>query len=724
MKGLVTKMLFPYDFEDLKQQALAPASGEIASNVYRARGYAAHTGEENVIARAYAIRELFVSHRKHLYANDRFAGSVRGLRDDFSKEELARADKICEAYPERWFWLNSDHYAANYAHFLPAGVEGTLAEIDASLKNWEGDAEKTAFLRAARITMEAFSEMILGYAEAADAMADAAANEDDRARFADIAARCRRISFAAPQNFRDALQLLWMTYVAFAYEGRFAMAFGRMDQYLYPYFARDIEAGILTEDDVVEDLASVLVKIGERCVMTGGDDVCNIAIGGVKPEDGSDATNRLSFCLIRAVRKCFIPGPNLSARLHRNTTDEFMDACLESIGTGLGYPALMNDEVNIPALLRMGYALEDCRNYCMVGCIENFMQGKQPPWSDSRFNTPLYLEYALNNGRSFLDGEKHGIETGDPDSFTSMDELIAAFTAQIRYGAENHIKAFDSYNNVADKENMQSPFLSCFCDDCIARGLDINRGGAVYKSAHAACSVGIASVADSLAAIETVVFRDHVVTLGQLRDALAADFVGYEELRQKLLDAPKYGNDNDVADKYAIWFVKIQAEIFDEYRTYDGGRFYVAIASNVQNVSAGREVGATPDGRRAMHALSDAASPMHGMDRSGPTASALSLCKPDYTLVACGTVVNQKYTPEMFANPEKRAKLGAVIRSYFLMGGQELQINCVSKDTLRDAQMHPENYESLVVRVSGFSAYYTKLEQAVQDDILSRTEHF
>ena len=712
-----------FDFSALKAEVMMPGEGRYAAPTYRAQGYAAHASDENVIARAHAIRTLFTLHRKHLYDNDRFAGSLRGMFAEIPEETAKEAAALCARYPERGFHTNSDHYCANYSHFLTRGIGGTIDDIDASLAAYADDADKTSFLSAARIAMEGFAEMILGYAEEADRKA-ASSDGEAKERFAEIASRCRRVAGGAPESFADALQLVWFTYVAFAYEGRYAMAFGRLDQYLYPFYEKDLALGLVTEESVTDDFASVFIKIGERRSLCGGDDVSNIAIGGVKPEDGTDATNALSYCILRAVRRCFIPGPNLSARIHKDTPKEFLDACLEVIGTGLGYPALMNDDVNIAALHRMGYSLEDCRDYCMVGCIENFIGGKQPPWSDGRFNTPVYLEYALNNGKSLLDGVMRGIETGEPDTFATMEDFMAAFEAQLRVGAKTYVDWFNAANTVAESENYQSPFLSCFCDDCIARGKDINRGGAKYPSAHGACGMGIATVADSLAAIETLVYRDKVLTLGELRDALAANLEGYDELRAKLLAAPKYGNNDDIADKYAIWFVEAQADLFDSYRTPDGGRYYIAIASNTQNIGAGREVGATPDGRLSGTPLSDAASPMRGMDKSGPTASALSLCKPDYTRVACGTVVNQKYTPDMFANAEKRAKLGAVIRSYFLMGGQELQINCVSKDTLRDAQAHPEDYDSLVVRVSGFSAYYTKLDRSVQDDILARTEHF
>ena len=709
--------------EALRAEMSAPPVGVCARLCDRAAGYRAHADEENVIARAYAIASLFRRHRPFLYQNDRIAGSQRGMFAAVSEAECAEAQNICAPYPERYFHTNYDHYAPNYAHFLARGIDGVLADIDASLAKYASDPEKTAFLRGARISMEGFSAMIENYAAEARRMADAAADAEARARFLDIAQNCETAAHKVPETFRQALQLVWLTYISFRCEGRYAMAFGRLDQYLYPFYEKDKEASRTDAESATADLTAALLKIGEHPILFGGDDVVNIAIGGVKPEDGSDAANELSYCILEAVRRCNIPGPNLSARLHNGTTETFLDACLSVIGTGLGYPALMNDEVNIPALARMGYALEDCRNYCMVGCIENFIQGKQPAWSDGRFNTPVYLEYALNNGCSLLDGAKRGIEMGEPDSFATMDAFMDAFTEQLKAGAKAYTANFNAVNTVPDSENQQSPYLSCYCDGCIESGIDINRGGAQYKSAHGACGMGIATVADSLAAIEQLVYTEHRLTLGQVRDALAADFAGYEDIRRMMLAVPKYGNDNPLPDKYAKWFVDVQADIFDGYRTPDGGRYYIAIASNTQNISAGREVGATPDGRGKGMPLSDAASPMHGMDTNGPTAAILSLGKPDYTRVACGTVVNQKYTPDLFATPEKRKKLGAVIRSYFRLGGQEVQINCVSKATLRDAQLHPDQYGNLVVRVSGFSAYYTRLDRAVQDDILARTEH-
>jgi len=417
-----------------------------------------------------------------------------------------------------------------------------------------------------------------------------------------------------------------------------------------------------------------------------------------------------------------VPGPNLSARISRNTPEAFLDACLKLIGTGIGYPALMNDEVNIPALARNGYSMEDCRNYCMVGCIENFIPGRQPPWSDGRYNSPKYLELALNDGRCMLTDMQLGPRTGDAANIETMEQFMNVLHAQMKAGAAEYMAFFRNENDRWNRERYAQPFLSCFAHGCIERGLDINDGGTVYPSVHGVCGMGIGTMADSLAAIEKLVFNERSVTLEQLRDALKRNFEGDEALRQALLKAPKYGNNDDFVDKYAVWFVEEHARLFDAYTTPDGGAVYTAIASNVSNIPAGREVAATADGRGCGEPLSDAASPMHGMDRNGPTAVILSTSKPDYKLVSCGTVVNQKYSPSMFSDNEKRAKLQALIRVYFARGGQEIQINSVSRDVLTDAMEHPEKYSSLVVRVSGFSAFYTRLNRSVQEDILKRTE--
>jgi len=689
-------------------------------------GYSAHFDEPAPLARAYAIESLFCSHKKYIYENDLTAGSVRGLLSDsfeLTDELLTHAGRVCDSYGTNVFWTNVDHFAPDFETFLKDGVGGTIEKIQHSLKTHGQDSDfekKKVFLQAAEISMRAFGEMISQYGEAAAQKAETAPEPPQKENLLKIAEICKKIKREKPGSFHEALQLVWFVHTAFLYEGRYAMALGRLDQYLYPFYEHDLASGGLTRERAVELMACTLYKIGEKRYF-GGDDVVNIAIGGVKP-DGSGAVNELSFIILEAVRNCNIPGPNLSARIYDGAPDEFLDACLKVIGTGLGYPALMNDEVNIPALLRHGYSLEDCRNYCMVGCIENFIQGKQPPWSDGRYNVPKYIELALNNGCCMQTGARLGPETGGAASFKTMALFMDALEKQMKYGAAEYMMFFRNENERFNPVMYAQPFLSCFCADCIGRGLDINDGGAIYPSVHGAGCMGIATVADSLAAIEEVVYTKKIVSIAKLKEALAANYAGYEDLRRELLRAPKYGNNLDAADKYAVWYVLFTNGLFSKYRTRDGGAIYTAIASNTSNIPAGKEVAATPDGRYSGEPLSDAASPMHGMDKNGPTSVINSMTKPDYTLVSCGTVLNQKFGPSMFTDDAKRAKLLRMVKTYFKKGGQEMQINAVSRDVLHDAMENPQNYKDLVVRVSGFSAYYICLGKDIQQDILKRTE--
>jgi pyruvate formate-lyase/glycerol dehydratase family glycyl radical enzyme len=691
------------------------------------QGFAEHLDDPVPIARAYAIHSLFTKHEKHIYKNDLIAGSIRGIfctGDEITDNDLDYAAQLVNSYGANTFKTNADHYAPNYETFLSDGISGTLDKIEKSAEKHKNDIDaqkKLDFLKAAKISMQAFREMVIQYGEKARLMALEISDRTERYNLLEISRICFKLADEKPETYREALQLIWLAHVAFVLEGRYAMALGRLDQYLYPYYANDVNKGILTRDKALELMECTLYKIYEHRYF-GGDDVVNIAIAGVK-RDGSPGLNEVSYIILEAVRSCNIPGPNLSARLYKGIPDEFIDECLKVIGTGLGYPAMMNDEVNIPALHRHGYSLEDSRNYCMVGCIENFITGKQPPWSDGRYNTPKYLELALNNGKCMLTGVQMGPKTGEPSEFDTMEKFIQAFKKQMIYGAADYMARFRNENDRYNKTAYTQPFLSCFCDDCIERGLDINDGGAVYPSVHGAGCMGIATVADSLAAIEDVVYNKKMTTLTTLRDALMANFEGYDDLRNELIRAPKYGNNIDFVDKYAVWYVDVHEEIFSKYRTRDGGPIYIAIASNVNNISAGREVAATPDGRKSREPLSDAASPAQGADKRGPTAVVHSITKPDYRKVSCGTVLNQKYSPEMFKNPEKRAKLLGLIKVYFSKGGQEIQINSVSREVLKDAMENPQNYKNLVVRVSGFSAFYITLDRAVQNDILERTEH-
>ncbi len=710
-----------YATDLLKQEMKRIPEGEFAPFLYRAEGFrkAGNTpGDAPVdIRRGMGLSSLFAAPKAYIYRGDSIAGSIRPLWAVMTPEEKQAALDLCAPLGERGFLHNGDHFAPDYETFLREGIPGTLARIEASKITHADDPARVNFLESMRLAVTGLRDRIKAHADlAGDLMGTE--GYDDGALTA-IRDNCTALCKRAPETFAEALQLVWMVHTCFVWEGRYAMALGRMDQYLYPYFVRDVEKGALTEEEAILLLENVFVKIYERHAYLGGDDVVNIAVGGVKP-DGSDATNRLSFCVLQAVGNVGLPGPNLSARISPTTPDEFLDECLKVIGTGLGYPALMNDAVNIAALSRYGYAIEDARNYSMVGCIENFITGMQPAWTDGRFDTPRFLEYVFNDGKGYFHPSA-GIDTGNTASITTMDILMERLEIQLKAGVKEYVENFNRYNNLPNPDQYTSPFLSVFCKDCIGRGLDINLGGAVYPSVHGAALMGVGTMCDSLAAIEQVIFTDKTATVDELATALKANFEGFESLREKLLAAPKYGNNDDRADKYAVWFVDFLSDEFMKYKTRDGGGYYTAMAANVSNIYAGHTIGATPDGRRAGEPLSDAASPTYGRDTRGATATVLSVTKPDYTKVACGTVINQKYSPSMFEDG-KREKLLALIKVYFAKGGQEMQINATSTKVLRDAMDYPENYPDLVVRVSGFSALYVTLAREVQLDILSRTQ--
>ena len=706
----------------LKTELFSPAKGEYRPDWFRAQGYINGTHTSPSERRADGIYALFTLPEPYIYKGDLIAGSVRPLFVSLTPEQIETYTKACQPYPERNFFSHSDHFAPDYETILTIGIPGLLEKIATSRKAHEAETEAVELLDSMALALEGLTGRLRAYADKASKLAKENAAEKaegidqngsyDAERLRFIEENCRALTEKAPETFAQGLQLVWMIHSCFVYEGRYAMALGRIDQYLYPLYKKDIDRGLITPEFATELLANTFLKICETRIR-GGDDVVNICIGGID-RTGNLAVNPLSYCVLHAVRDVNLPGPNLSARITSDTPDEFLDDCLKVIGTGLGYPALMNDNVNIAALRRYGYDEEDIRNYCMVGCIENFLPGLQPPWADGRFDPINYLEILLRS-------DAEGISSGT-DLPATMDEFMSRYMKLLEGAVKDYVDRANALMHVADPKNLNSPFLSCFCNYCIERGKDINNGGSKYPSIHGAALMGVGTVSDSLAAIEKLVYIDKYVTLPELSAALKDNFDGHGELLAAAKAAPKYGNNDQFVDKYAVWYTDYISGLFRQYHTYDGGGFYTAMAANISNIHAGMNLGATPDGRLAGKPLSDAASPTYGCDTRGVTLTLQSVSKPDYTNCACGTVVNQKFSPSAFKDG-KREKLLKLIRVYFERGGQEIQINSTSREVLEDAMIHPENNQSLVVRVSGFSALYVTLAREVQEDILSRTQH-
>ena len=442
--------LFEHLNSELKQK-----EGIYAPYYFRYLGYRENLSADYSSLRANGIYSLFTTPKPVILKSEWIAGNQLSLFCEENELVLNYAKNIVSRFSERGFSTNKDHYAPDYEHILHVGLPGMIDEIDASLQVHRNDPNKVVTLSAMKKTLCGFSEMIQKYMRQADALADSPDFDPQRLRF--IADNCRAIVNGSPKTFGQALQLVWFCHTAFLMEGRYAMAFGRMDQYLYRFYKTDIDQGILTDEMGIELLENVFIRLQ--------DDVVNICIGGQNTQ-GECEVNPLSYCILRAVRNCNVPGPNLSLRYTQNTPDDFLDECLETIGTGLGYPAIMNDDVNIAALKKYGYAEEDVCNYSMVGCIENFITGKQPPWSDGRFDTPRFFDYVFNNGVSITNGSV-GLNLCNLDEITSMSDFMTIFEKQLAFGVDEYVFNFNAKNDSINQKFFAEPFLSCFCRDCI-----------------------------------------------------------------------------------------------------------------------------------------------------------------------------------------------------------------------------------------------------------------
>jgi pyruvate-formate lyase len=679
--------------------------------IWRALVFREHAGEPEVMVRAWAFKNV-LDHLEFEVDEGLLVGSCRSLTSDtWPAGSSTNQQDLVSDYPalvaehqargQRDFWAGFDHSLADYPTLLTIGVGGYRQRVRESLAQHSEagspevgspDAKAQTFLKAVDLTLEAFSGFIRRAGEAVN-----------RAGRADIAEACAAVVEDAPRCLREAVQLVWLVHLAFKTEGRCHMALGRIDQYLLPFYELDCQEGRLTREEALDLLCHLWARLDEV------GEVQNICIGGLTLE-GEDATNELSYLCLEATRLIQSPHTNLSARFHDGTPETFHRACFEVIRTGIGFPAIFNDHVLLAGLAEIGIPAAAARDYCMVGCIETMLPGRQPAWSDSRFNTPLYLLSAMEQLAA----------VPQPD----YEQLEALFRAELACAIREHAATVNAYIARFPPERFPDPFLSAFTRDCIGRARDINDGGAEFARFHGIAVMGLATLADSLAAVKKLVFEERRVAFADLLAALKADFAGAEALRQVLMNkAPKYGNDDPYVDEIAAQIVEWTAEECLKHEVVGGGRFVSAMAANVQNISAGREVGATPDGRRAFTPLSDAASPYFGRDLRGPTAFLRSVAVPDYHKVLTGSVINMRFDPDHFNDEEGAGRFLAFTRFFVVGRIPELQFNFSKDDVLLAARREPEKYRNLVVRVSGFSARFVELDPEVQDDILRRRPH-
>ena len=592
--------------------------------------------------------------------------------------------------------------------------------------------DREIFYDAALIALEAAQEFILRYADLATELAR---DSDDAARVRElerVAATCRWLSEHPARDFHEALQAVWFLFALLQIESN-ASSFspGRFDQYMLPYLEADLASGTLSQDAAQELLECLWLKFNEIVLLRSSSSAryfagfpigFNIALGG-QLADGSDATNLLSFMCLRAQADLGMTQPNLSIRIHEHSPDDFLRAASFVVGKGSGMPQVFNDEVIIPGQVARGVTPEDARNYAVVGCVELSTPGKALGWSDaSMFNLTRVLELTLFGGKDPQTGAQIGIETPTLAEMSGIADLEAAYDAQLAHFVPLMVKGC----NVVDQihaELLPSPFLSLVIQDCIERGLDVTAGGAHYNFSGVQ-GVQIANVADSLVAVEQAVFHEKWLSGAELLDALRGDYGGAEVLRQRLINrVPKYGNDDARVDRYAGRWGDRYAELVEQHATIRGGVYQPGFYTVSAHVPMGAHVGATPDGRHAGAPLADGGlSPTAGRDRRGATAVLQSVSKLDLKLASNGTLLNMKFLPSFFAGEQALDKFVLLLRGFCRLHIPHVQFNVVSAATLRAAQANPEEYRSLVVRVAGYSAYFTELDQELQNEIIARTE--
>ena len=600
------------------------------------------------------------------------------------------------------------------------------AELD--LTN-TANLEKDLFYEAGILCLEAGIGLAHRYADCAMKQAAAEQNPDRKKELEEMAEICCHVPEYPARNFHEALQCVWFVQLLVQMESDgAAFTVGRLDQFVYPYLKMDLDRGI-PKEDLQEILDAFWLKFAEMVklyktataeVFSGFPMGENIIIGGIG-KDGQEAVNELSYMCLDAHRHCRLYEPNFSVRINKNTSELFLTRVCENIKMGTGHPVIFNEDIGINSLVLRGIPLKEAREYAPIGCVENSVVDMWMRANGGYMSLAKLIELTVHNGICQLTKKQVGPQTGLLEDFKTFDEFIEAYKKQTQY----FVKHFIIENNLVDevhRELAPIPVVSALYDSCVESGKCVTQGGAKYNFTCPG-AVGVANAADSMAAIKKLVFEEKRIDPKELRTALSNNFEGYETMRQLLIQgAPKYGNDIPYVDMLAREALDIYLDEIEKYGNGRGGRFVVGLTAITSNITFGKLAGATPDGRKAKEVLAEGASPAAGRDTHGPTASMKSVTKLDHVRLMKGMIYNQKFSLPVIDTPEGIHKFTQLLRGYCDLNGAQVQYNVISRDTLLDAQEHPDNYRDLVVRVAGYSAFYTELSKQVQDQIIRRTE--
>ena len=683
--------------------------------------------------------------------------------------------------PGNYFYNGVGHVTVKYGEVLAIGFSGIKAKAQAELDKLclaDGDYQKKSrFLEAVMISCDAAIEYARRYARLALKEAEECTDPVRKRELLQIAQNCANVPEKGATGFYEACQSFWFVQQLLQIESSgHSISPGRFDQYMYPYYQKDMESGKITREFAQELMDCIWVKLNDlnKCRDAAsaegfaGYSLFQNLIAGGQNEEGIDVTNDLSFMSIQASMHVFLPQPSLSVRVWNGTPHEFLIRAAELTRTGIGLPAYYNDEVIIPSLMSRGLTLQDARDYNIIGCVEPQKSGKTEGWHDAAFfNMCRPLELVFSNGMD--KGVRIGPATGNVEDMTTFEQFYDAYKKQMDYAIQLLVNA-DNAIDMAHAERCPLPFLSSMVDDCMKVGKTVQEGGAVYNFTGPQ-GFGVANMADSLYSVKTLVYDEKKITMGELKEALATNYgkglgaedvaamtakianelkeagktIGEKEVAAilntvvaaseapevkangerilKLIEeVPKFGNDIPEVDSFARDFAYTYTEPLQNYKNPRGGSFQAGLYPVSANVPLGAQTGATPDGRLAYQPVADGVSPSAGKDVNGPTAAANSVSRLDHYIASNGTLFNQKFHPSALSGRNGLENFVGLIRSYFDQKGSHMQFNVVSRETLLDAQKHPEQYKHLVVRVAGYSALFTTLSKSLQDDIIRRTE--
>lgn len=702
------------------------------------------------------------------------------LATSYMTDETLLAMKHNIFTPGNYFYNGIGHFTVKYWDVLNRGYEGIIADIDAELEKLSPSdadfAKRSSFLRAAKMSCESAIEYALRYAELAHKEAAACTDVVRRQELLQIAENCAHVPAKPARSFYEACQSFWFVQMLLQTESSgHSISPGRFDQYMYPFYEKDMRENRITREFAQELMDCIWIKLNDLNKVRDAGSAEGFAgyslfqnlIAGGQDKYGRDVTNDLSCMCIEASMHVHLPAPSLSVRVWNGSPDEFLIKAAKLTRTGIGLPAYYNDEAIIPAIMSRGLTLEDARAYNIIGCVEPQCPGKTDGWHDAAFFNMLRpLELVFSSGWEF--GEQVGPKTMPIEEMKTFEDFFHAYEEQMNYFIELMVNA-DNAIDVAHAERCPLPYQSAMIDDCIKKGKSLQEGGAVYNFTGPQ-GFGIANVADAMYAIRKLVFEDHKLTLSEYKEALDDNFgkglskerveyltiqiarelqdagkeldaatiqtiaetirtaelpadkkQKYEQLLAWIDDLPKYGNDIADADQMARDVAYTYTRPLEQYKNPRGGQYQAGLYPVSANVPLGAQTGATPDGRLANTPIADGVGPVGGRDTNGPTATANSVARLDHLIASNGTLFNQKFHPSALSGMAGLQKFVALIRGFFDQKGMHMQFNVVSRETLLDAQAHPENYKGLVVRVAGYSALFTTLSRSLQDDIISRT---